>query len=77
MDDPSKKRRLPFALDPDPWDAPPGGSVAVSTAFQFSSRSRQRMGRGSVGGDYTSRKGSSAASLADCDRKFERVTPTS
>ena len=38
---------------------------------------RQRMGRGSVGGDYTSRKGSSAASLPDCDRKFERVTPTS
>src|SRR5580700_6792832 len=38
---------------------------------------RQRMGRGSVGGDYISRKGSSAASLPDCDRKFERVTPTS
>ncbi len=27
--------------------------------------------------DYISRKGSSAASLPDCDRKFERVTPTS
>ena len=69
---------------------------AVSTPFQFSSRSgrqpgvggnlavassalgwRQRMGRGSVRGDYTSRKGSSAASPPDCDRKFERVIPTS
>jgi len=27
--------------------------------------------------DYISRKGSSVASLPDCDRKFERVTPTS
>jgi hypothetical protein len=27
--------------------------------------------------DYISRKGSSAASLPDCDRKFESVTPTS
>ena len=30
MDDPSKKRRLPFALDPGPWDALPGGSVATA-----------------------------------------------
>jgi hypothetical protein len=33
----------------------------------FCARSRQRMERGSVGGDYTSRKGSSARSLPDCD----------
>jgi Relaxase/Mobilisation nuclease domain len=38
---------------------------------------RQRTGRGSVGSDYVSRKGSSAASLAVCDRKFESATPTS
>jgi hypothetical protein len=51
-----------------------GGNLAVaSSALGW----RQRMGRGSVGGDYTSRKGSSAASPPDCDRKFERVTPTS
>ena len=50
------------------------GNLAVaSSALGW----RQRMGRGSVGGDYISRKGSSAASLPDCDRKFERVTPTS
>jgi hypothetical protein len=35
MDDPSKKRRLPFALDPGPWDALPGGSVAVLPRFNF------------------------------------------
>jgi hypothetical protein len=34
-------------------------------------------GRRSAGGDYISRKGSSAASLAVCDRKFESATPTS
>ena len=51
-----------------------GGNLAVaSSALGW----RQRMGRGSVGGDCISRKGSSAASLPDCDRKFERVTPTS
>ena len=51
-----------------------GGNLAVaSSALGW----RQRMGRGSVGGDYTSRKGSSAASPPDCDWKFETVTPTS
>jgi hypothetical protein len=40
------------------------GNLAVaSSALGW----RQRMGRGSVGGDYTSRKGSSADSPPDCD----------
>jgi hypothetical protein len=38
---------------------------------------RQGMGRGSVTGDYISRKGSSAAWLAICGRKLESATPTS
>jgi len=46
------------------------GNLAV--AF-FALGWRQRTGRGSLGGDH---KGSLAASLPDCDRKFERDTPT-
>jgi hypothetical protein len=38
---------------------------------------RQPIGRGSLGGDYISRKREFDASLAVCDRKFESVTPTS
>jgi hypothetical protein len=38
---------------------------------------RQRIGRDWARGDYVSRKGSSAASLTVCSRKFESATPTS